>query len=236
MAQFLFIVGRPGSGKSTLARAIEDEFGQDRELLVINDYPILWEMFEEDCRKGPSEPRQFGERWQGGVRGFDILDRRPVFNTALYRMSEFLRPYLETDRLILVEFSRNDYSDVRSSFSPVIMSNARCLFLATPLEICIQRIRRRVMDQRYIDDNLVSEETMRRNHQDDGRASLFAQFTREHVRVVHNGGAWDETWRQASRFLDDLLPQPVVADRWPQTRLQLVGPSFVRRQWTFLPL
>ncbi len=110
MAVKLFILGLPGSGKSTVSRYISSYAG-DRlwSTTHINDFAILYEMFLEDTQ-GKFKPAdaEYG--------GFDVLDLA-VFDTALKKLERKVRAHISTaplEDVILIEFSRNDYTGPRN--------------------------------------------------------------------------------------------------------------------------
>src|SRR5437762_11241884 len=103
MAVKLFILGLPGSGKSTVARYIA-EYARDRQWSTthINDYAILYEMFQKDTQ-GQFKPAAYG--------GFDVHDLI-VFDTALRKLEQKVKTHISTaqlEEITLIEFSRNNY-------------------------------------------------------------------------------------------------------------------------------
>src|SRR5579864_4911695 len=112
MAVKLFVLGLPGSGKSSIARYIST-YARDRQWSTthINDYAILYRMFQEDTGGKQFKPAGHG--------GFDVLDLT-VFDTALQRLERQISPYFssaKSDEIILIEFARNDYQKAFHQFS-----------------------------------------------------------------------------------------------------------------------
>ena len=115
----LFILGLPGSGKSAVARYVS-MYARDRQWLStthVNDYAILYEMFQEDS-KGQFKPTDFG--------GFDVLDLT-AFDIALKSLEQRVDEYIssaKSDEIILIEFSRNDYQKAFHQFRDEFLQNA----------------------------------------------------------------------------------------------------------------
>jgi len=153
MAVKLFVLGLPGSGKSSVARYISTYAG-DRQWSTthINDYAILYRMFQED-----TEGKQFKPAGHGG---FDVLDLT-VFDTALQRLERQVSPYFssaKSDEIILIEFARNDYQKAFHQFSnPSLLKEAYFLYLGTDVETCKRRIRERIAHPTSQDDHFVSD-------------------------------------------------------------------------------
>jgi adenylate kinase family enzyme len=151
MAVKLFVLGLPGSGKSTVARYISMR-AKDRQWSTthINDFAILYKMFEEDT-EGQFKPASYG--------GFDVLDFA-VFDTALRKLEQKVNGYIfpaNSERLLLIEFSRNDYEKAFKQFSQEFLQDAYFLYLSVDLETCRRRIHERIAHPLTPDDHFVSE-------------------------------------------------------------------------------
>lgn len=151
----LFVLGGPGSGKSTVARYIE-LLARDEgwSLERINDYTILREMFEKDQQKGEG---RFKPACHGG---FDVL-KFEAFDEALQELERRAKPQTAVEepgqKIVLIEFARNDYQKAFQQFSCKFLHDAYFLYLDTDIEICKQRIRKRFADPRTEDDYYVSD-------------------------------------------------------------------------------
>ncbi len=151
----LFILGLPGSGKSTAAHKIEKYLPEHYEgwsVVHINDYNILKKMCYEkhDKRLRPI-----------GNGAFDVLDHN-AFNSALKRLKDEIREAMKgatnSNQLIAVEFSRNDYSFALEEFFIEFLSEANFIFIKAPILECRLRIENRVKKpNRTEDDHYVSE-------------------------------------------------------------------------------
>lgn len=218
MAKYLFTLGRPGSGKSAIGRAIMQTYGGARNVIKMNDYPLLEEMFLQEEHGLAAGPKQFRRVEKGASIGFEVLDPQ-VFPLTLCLLNEQAHRYLHDLKLIIIEFARHNYTDIVRYFQPDILRNAHVLFMQLPLEACIQRIQRRVEERRYEDDRLVSESTLRARYQDDGLASLLAVCDPAQVSVINNEGKRHDTWLEVKSRVDELLYRVNPPSQRPVTTL-----------------
>lgn len=165
MSVKLFLLGSPGSGKSTVARSIES-LARDEHWSVerINDYGILREMFVEDQQKGEG---RFKPADRGG---FDVVDFE-AFNEALQKLEQRAKLQISLEepgqKIVLIEFARNDYQKAFWQFSRDFLHDAYFLYLDTDIEICKQRISRRVANPQTEDDYYVSDYIFQAYYQHD---------------------------------------------------------------------
>jgi AAA domain-containing protein len=151
----LFILGLPGSGKSAIARYINIKVyaeGWHWAARNFNDYKILDDMFHQDTA-GRFKPAVSG--------GFDVLELK-VFDEALQTLEQEVKMYIdslksEEKKLVLIEFSRNNYEHAFQQFNKSFLKDAYFLYLDTELERCKQRIRHRVAKPHFEEDHPVSE-------------------------------------------------------------------------------
>jgi adenylate kinase family enzyme len=217
----LFLLGSPGSGKSTVARYIERHLAnQGWSVEHINDYGILREMFKEDQRKGEGrfKPAYYEEF---NARGFDVL-KFEAFDEALQELEQRSEPYLsESEKfertVILIEFARNDYHKAFHQFSPAFLQDAYFLYLDTDLEICKQRIRKRVAHPQTEDDYYVSDYIFQEyyNHHNglflmDILAEEYG-IERKRIHIVLNNQVWngEEEAPEVDAFIQSIVPAPV---------------------------
>lgn len=214
-----FILGNPGSGKSTVARYIES-YSRDQGWSVehINDYGILYEMFEEDQQKGEG---RFRPADQGG---FDVLDFK-AFDDALQRLEErykvaFDPTGLEAEkRMVIVEFARNDYLNAFHQFSCELqcsLPGAYYLYLHTEIEVCKARIRGRVKSACTPDDYHVSKYIFEVYYCDNNGPDL-AQIMATHgvkdeaqVKIIDNNSDLPEKVDEIAAFLEQILQAELV--------------------------
>lgn len=147
MTTKLFIVGRPGSGKSTAAQYISSivhDQHWDVKRTHIDDYPILQNMTK-------SQPEKFHLKENGG---FDALDFS-VFDIALLRVEQMVNAIENDDRerLVTIEFARDDYASAFRLFDPAFIQDSYLLFMHAGIETCLRRIHSRVASPTSADDH-----------------------------------------------------------------------------------
>ncbi len=161
----VFILGLPGSGKSTAAHTIEEyvpKCYQGWSVVHISDYNILKRMCYEEHDK---RLRQIGNG------AFDVVNST-AFNSALKRLKDGIREAMKeasnSNQLIAVEFSRNDYIFALEEFFVEFLSDANFIFIKAPISECQFRIENRVKKRnRTEDDNYVSEFIFEKYYKED---------------------------------------------------------------------
>lgn len=207
----MFILGLPGSGKSTVAHYIDDYIVKQyqRSTKRINDYDILYEMFEADT-EGRFAPTSH--------RGFDVLDLS-VFDSALRKMEKEARaliPTMKSTALIIMEFARNDYIRSFEQFTHDFLQDAYFLFLNTDINICKKRIIDRVANPKTEDDHFVSgyifEAYYAKTDKDDG-LRLSAHLQTEYgingyrIKIIENNGPYENILEEINEFVAFILKQ-----------------------------
>ena len=150
----VFFLGRPGSGKSTAARhMIELAKRRNYATVYMKDYDILYQMFQED-RSG----RQFRP---ADYNGFDVLDMS-VFDTALKKLEEdtLAIPDSVKKKMIIIEFARDNYRKALKLFEPGFLHDSYIFFVDADLQVCINRIHKRVETPSEPDHHFVSDYIM----------------------------------------------------------------------------
>src|SRR5947209_6447419 len=161
----VFILGLPGSGKSTVAHTVEEYVPEHYEgwsVVHISDYNILQRMCyeEHDDRLRPI-----------GNNAFNVVDHE-AFNSALKRLKDEIREAIKevsnSNQLIAVEFSRNDYHFALEEFFVELLSEANFIFIKAPISECKFRIENRVKKRnRTQDDHYVSEFIFEKYYKED---------------------------------------------------------------------
>jgi adenylate kinase family enzyme len=202
MAVKLFILGLPGSGKSTVARHISKySRGRQWSTTHINDFAILYRMFQEDTL-GQFKPAAYG--------GFDAHDLT-VFDAALGKLEQKVNAYISAAKLeeiILIEFSRNDYEKAFHQFSKEFLQNAYFLYLSVNLDICKERIRARIVQPTTVDDHFVSEYIFEAYYSGDDGQNIPHILERNYaideqrVRVINNDSSLEDSSGAIYQFVD----------------------------------
>ena len=191
----VFVLGLPGSGKSTVARYIDMIARDDGWTTThINDYDILYEWYQDDIEGTRFSPTAYG--------GFDVHDLK-VFDKALQEMESRARLLEEQiwqeNKIIVIEFSRNDYCKALSWFTAPFLRNAYFLFLSTDIPTCKDRIRERAVNPTTENDHFVSDYIFEVYYDKDNREYTLSDFnterdsnrqpyaiSAEHIRVIDN--------------------------------------------------
>jgi adenylate kinase family enzyme len=192
MVKKVFVLGLPGSGKSTAGRYIE-QFAKNHGWIPrrFNDYDILYKMFQAD-----TEGRQFSSTQHGG---FDVHDHI-AFDDALKELKRRVLDTVEAaagekDKLIIIEFARNDYCRALEMFSPEFLQDTLFLFIDADIPTCKQRIRERIAHPSTRDDHYVSEYIFEAYYQLDNRQYLksvvsqlktFCAIDEKKIQVIDN--------------------------------------------------
>ncbi len=240
MAVVEFLLGRPGSGKSLAAQYIEElldlkthdsrklelphagsTLARDWQVEHITDYRFLQKMFlSEGEATGRFKATKHG--------GFDVVDFS-ILNTVLemvYR--EVCQQLGDQSKLILVEFARDNYSDIQQIFKKIYF-DAHFLYFEANIETCIQRVKTRAERRETINDNFVSEEIMREQRvktRAERRETINDNFVSEEimreyyradysnvwlegknnkVEIIQNDGTKEEFGDKIQKFLENFL-------------------------------
>ena len=185
MIEKLFILGLPGSGKSALARfvlkyaslqQVDKQKDQISFATRFNDYEVLLEMFHQDLE---------GRRFKlAHPSGFDVLDLK-VFDEALQTLEREVNAYIDSpisegEKLVLIEFSRNDYYHAFRQFNESFLKGAYFLYLDTELEKCKQRIYNRSFNPiNPKDDYPVSEYIFEKYYHADDWTSIIGILAKD---------------------------------------------------------
>ena len=221
----VFLLGRPGSGKSALAQLIK--VSADRRGWLAQhfyDYKYLQDMFQREIEKKiPLEEGAFRQKGPETCHGFDVVDFS-VLDTALEQMAAKIRAdelnSSEDNKLLLIEFARQEYSRALNIFGHDILQDAHLLYIRSDLESCIERVRQRAIDNmsRSELDHFVSDDIMRRYYSGDDWLSEqfygYLEYLRSdgvdvEVEELDNVGTLECLKDKAEEILDDLrVPQP----------------------------
>jgi len=175
--QIIFVLGLPGSGKSTAARYIE-MLARDhgRTPYLLQDYPILYTMFQADKEEGT----RFSSTLHDGYDGFDVHDLS-AFDDALKELVRQLQKKEGTPEpnvVNIVEFARDDYCEALELFTSTPLTETFLLFIDAEIETCKQRIKARVANPQTPDDHYVSEYIFEAYYNRDHRQYLTSTAAR----------------------------------------------------------
>lgn len=211
MAIKIFVLGNPGSGKSTVSRYIVGYVLRQYKNWTanhVNDYGNLRKMFEEE-----REGRRFRPTKKYG--GFVVLDT-DVYHEALEKLE---KQVLELDtisnKLIVIEFARNNYRKALRQFSSDFLRDSYFVFLDVDLETCMHRINMRIAHRETKDDYFVSSYVLNRylhSHKDtrqyiSSNLKTDYELEEERVKVIANQNTKEEFEKPIIDFIDLIFKQ-----------------------------
>jgi len=215
MAVKVFIIGRPGSGKSAASRRIAKLVQHKGWSPVrICDYDILHDMFQREKNSPDNKLKNFRPTQHCGfdVTDFSILDTalKEVQKKALKHIEEYTS---YTQKLILIEFARDDYGKALSLFNPEFLRDAYVLFLDTDIDTCIQRVRKRITHPTTADDHFVSDEIIKCYYYKDNKPYITCNLAVDYdldvkrIQIIDNICSYQSFNNQVSRFAELILRQ-----------------------------
>lgn len=162
----VFLIGRPGCGKSAVFRIIEQELrarGFKGELERIDDFPLLKHIFDTDVEYKRHRPAP-----GGGVKVTDGT----VWDDLAKGLSDQALKLQSPDRLLFIEFSRDDYRRAFKNFDPKLICRSLIVYIDCPWDVCWERNVRRAKLEKGLDAHLVSKEEMEITYKYDDHEEL----------------------------------------------------------------
>ena len=156
----LFLLGRPGCGKSSAARHII-KYTESKHWLTkrFKDFDILQKMSKEE-----QYSESFKQTRYKVFEGFDVLNK-DIFDIALKELNEQLNNYIDdsrTNEVILIEFARDDYVAALSNLAPEVLKDAYFLCIDVDINICKERIEKRLEHPMTSDDHYISKHALQK--------------------------------------------------------------------------
>ena len=162
----VFLIGRPGCGKSIVFSILEEELrakGYKGELRRIDDFPLLKHILDTDVGHKRHRPAP-----EGGVK---ITDDK-VWDELARGLNEQALELQDPDRLLFIEFSRDNYVRAFKNFSPELIRNSLIIYIDCPWDVCWERNVRRAKLEKGLDAHLVSKEEMETTYKQDDHEEL----------------------------------------------------------------
>jgi adenylate kinase family enzyme len=197
----IFLIGRPGCGKSAVFRIIQSEMkkrGFKGDIRRIDDFPLLKRIFDSD-----KEYRRHRPAPGGGVKITDDTVWDELIDGLNRQALELQAP----NRLLFIEFSRDNYRRAFKRFSPEVMRESAIIYIDAPFDLCWERNVRRVEREREmgLDSHLVSREEMEKTYAHDDHEEL-SKHVEAPVLVIKNDSDDSEKLRkEVLRVIDELL-------------------------------
>lgn len=227
MLNKVFLLGRPGGGKSTVSQLLETTAQKSGWVTRhIYDYKHLHDLFQQEIDDNvPKEERSFCQKGPEVCQGFDVRNFK-VLDTVLKEMADEVRTeelkHLTADKLLLIEFARQEYCRALDIFGYEILNGAHLLYVKLDLENCIKRLQERADVHRLRSeyDHFVSEDIMRGYYgRDDWSDTGFSEYLNylcsDGVDVkseeLDNSGTDLELKDKVKKFFSDLVAHRLVA-------------------------
>jgi hypothetical protein len=135
-----------------------------REVMRIDDFPVLKEIVDED--------KEF-KRHLRKEGGFEVTDLS-MLDDVLKRMNDQLKKLEKPGRLIFVEFSRDCYVHAMKNFDREVLDRSLILYIYAPFDVCLERnVRRFKEKQKGLDDHIVPSDMMHKYYRNDDYEELF---------------------------------------------------------------
>ncbi|MBS3815774.1 MAG: AAA family ATPase [Hadesarchaea archaeon] len=169
MYSYVFILGRPGSGKSIIYKKISKRLLEKnliKEIERIDDFPVLLELLEED------EELENHVKKEGGfeITNLDLLDE------VLQRINKRVKKQSQPDKLIFIEFSRDNYEHALTNFDQELLNQSLIIYVYCPFDVCVKRnVERFEESQESIDNHIVPTDMMKKYYKEDDYEDLYLE-------------------------------------------------------------
>ncbi|MBI5572954.1 MAG: hypothetical protein HY919_00160 [Elusimicrobia bacterium] len=168
----IFLLGRPGCGKSEIFRRITAKLSQEKicnDFLRVDDFPKLWNIFQEDEKTG--EWKRCRKTPDGGY----LVTDNSIWDEILQQVDKDVHGLQKDDRVIFIEFSRPNYMASMKNFTKKILDNAIIIYSDCSFETCWGRnvARHKAALAKGTDDHLVSREEMEKTYLHDDKDELL---------------------------------------------------------------
>jgi len=194
----VFLIGRPGCGKSAVFRIIEQELrakGFRGELERIDDFPLLKHIFDTDV-----EHRRHRPAPGSGVKVTDGT----VWDDLIKGLDKQALELQSPDRLLFIEFSRDNYVRAFKNFSPEILKNSLIVYIDCPFDVCWERNIRRARKEQGLDAHLVSREEMEKTYARDDHEELQKHISIPVLVVNNESNDMENLKRELKKVVDKL--------------------------------
>lgn len=186
--EVLFILARPAAGKSEIIKFLSDLPPEIRQteyflgnLVVLDDFPILWRWFEEDDLLAQmGKPRLYTDD-QGYFTDNSLWHLLVKLLILDYQKLMLKQKNLHTDSSVIIEFSRGSehggYKEAFKNIPDEVLSKSAVLYVNVPWEESFRKNRRRYNPDNAdsILEHSVPDEKMSRLYFDDDWQTLAGE-------------------------------------------------------------
>ncbi|MFX0148882.1 MAG: hypothetical protein ACFE8E_14175 [Candidatus Hodarchaeota archaeon] len=145
------IIGRPGAGKSTAINIFKNFLLKEsnKEIIILDDFDLLYNWYHND-KLGYFKPYKSS--------GFEIINYE-IYNKALKEIIQKLQEIHENEpnKIIFVEFSRDNYISAFSLIPEEILQKAHIIYIYSDLNKCLERNELRESTPRYVPYEVISK-------------------------------------------------------------------------------
>jgi len=165
--KFIFMLGRPGCGKSYLYKnvfvpVLKEKIG---EIERMDDFPVLKKLLDEDT-EFKRHLRKDG--------GFEVTDWS-IVDDVLKEMDSILKRKESNNKIIILEFARDNYKKALLNFSDYIKEKTLLLYIWAPFEVCLESNKNRFEKGKDIDDHIVPINLMNTYYRTDDLEEIFVE-------------------------------------------------------------
>jgi len=170
MYPFIFLLGRPGCGKSVIYEILTEKLkkrGIAKEFIRIDDFPILKELFNKDVHF---------KRHRRKAGGFEVTDWS-IVDEVLKIINDRIKRLEKSNRMIFVEFARNNYLQALKNFTPEVLKKSLILYIFAPYQVCYQRNVKRFQEKgkEDLDSHIVPPDLMESYYKEDNFEKLLME-------------------------------------------------------------
>lgn len=167
---FIFLLGRPGCGKSVIYEMLTERLKRKKvvkESIRIDDFPILKELLDKDI---------YFKRHKRKAGGFEVTDWS-IVDEILKIVSDRIKRLEKENRIIFVEFARNNYLRALSNFAPEVLSKSLILYIFAPYQVCQERNIKRFKEKggEDLDSHIVPPDLMKSYYKEDDFEKLLLE-------------------------------------------------------------
>ncbi len=165
----VFLLGTPGCGKSEIFRRLDDRFheeGMAETIQRVDDFPKLWNLFQEDTERERSRETDDG--------GYKVTDPT-VWDDILKELNEDVEDLQKECDVLFIEFSRPNYvHSISENFSDLVLDSSMAIYIYAPFDVCWERNVKRHEEAlaEGDDDHLVSRDEMEETYATDDHEEL----------------------------------------------------------------
>ncbi|MFN3966774.1 MAG: hypothetical protein ACK4JE_03645 [Endomicrobiia bacterium] len=174
---YIFLLGRPGCGKSVVYKIFEEKLKKfGIECQRVDDFLTLKEILSED--------KEF-KRHILKNGGFEVTDWS-VVDEALQRLNILIKERRSENKIIFIEFARNNYTNAFKNFTKDVLDESLILYLYSTFEECYKRNIERFKKAKKEghDDHIVPLDLMKTYYRTDDYEQAYLKSEEELMKIV----------------------------------------------------